>query len=322
MSTKASELSQFASIVTIGANNDISLGSSPISDITAVKVNTNNLEVSTIKAKDGTAVATIANNTGVITFASSVMTTTDINGGTIDGATIGGASASSGVFTTLSASGAASFSGTTTLTAQLGLGGPNYGSSGQVLTSQGAGSAPTWANSFPSGGIIIWSGSQSTIPSGWFLCNGANGTPDLRDRFVVGAGSTYAVGATGGQNSITSVPAHTHGAGNFVTSNTGAHTHTGTTSNSGAHTHTPNTNNRANNSSNASNSQRGSPTSLLGNLGNVIQIVDAGGDHAHNFSTSSTGAHSHNITGNTASAGNASVDIRPLYYALCYIMKG
>jgi hypothetical protein len=61
----------------------------------------------------------------------------------------------------------------------------------------------------PSGGIIIWSGSAAAIPSGWYLCNGSNGTPDLRNRFVVGAGSTYAVGATGGSaNAI--VVSHTH----------------------------------------------------------------------------------------------------------------
>lgn len=53
----------------------------------------------------------------------------------------------------------------------------------------------------PSGGIILWSGSIASIPSGWYLCNGSNSTPDLRDRFVVGAGSTYAVGATGGEAS-------------------------------------------------------------------------------------------------------------------------
>lgn len=48
------------------------------------------------------------------------------------------------------------------------------------------------------GSIIIWSGSIVSIPSGYALCDGTNGTPDLRDRFVVGAGSTYAVGASGG----------------------------------------------------------------------------------------------------------------------------
>jgi len=50
----------------------------------------------------------------------------------------------------------------------------------------------------PSGGIIIWSGAANAIPSGWYLCNGSNSTPDLRNRFVIGAGSTYSVAATGG----------------------------------------------------------------------------------------------------------------------------
>ena len=64
-----------------------------------------NLEVTNIKAKDGTASATIADSTGVMTIASSVLTTADINGGTIDGVTIGGASAGAGTFTTLTATG-------------------------------------------------------------------------------------------------------------------------------------------------------------------------------------------------------------------------
>ena len=61
----------------------------------------------------------------------------------------------------------------------------------------------------PSGGIILWSGSTGSIPTGWFLCNGSNSTPDLRSRFLVGAGSTYAVGATGG-SADASLPSHTH----------------------------------------------------------------------------------------------------------------
>jgi hypothetical protein len=65
------------------------------------------------------------------------------------------------------------------------------------------------AAGIPSGGIIIWSGSSGSIPSGWYLCDGSNSTPDLRNRFVVGATSTYAVGATGGSaNAI--VVSHTH----------------------------------------------------------------------------------------------------------------
>lgn len=66
----------------------------------------------------------------------------------------------------------------------------------------------------PSGLITLWSGSKDAVPDGWALCDGSNGTPDLRDRFVVGAGSSYAVGATGGENTHTltenEMPAHQH----------------------------------------------------------------------------------------------------------------
>jgi hypothetical protein len=61
----------------------------------------------------------------------------------------------------------------------------------------------------PAGVIVMWSGSIASIPSGWALCNGSNGTPDLRDRFIVGAGSSYAVAATGGSKDAIAV-SHTH----------------------------------------------------------------------------------------------------------------
>lgn len=54
------------------------------------------------------------------------------------------------------------------------------------------------ANTVPSGLISLWSGAVAAVPAGWALCDGSNGTPDLRDRFVVGAGSGYTVGASGG----------------------------------------------------------------------------------------------------------------------------
>ena len=66
----------------------------------------------------------------------------------------------------------------------------------------------------PTGCIVLWSGAASDIPDGWHLCDGTNGTPDLRDRFVIGAGSTYAPGATGGNAQVTlteeQLPAHRH----------------------------------------------------------------------------------------------------------------
>ncbi len=55
----------------------------------------------------------------------------------------------------------------------------------------------------PLGLIFLWSGSVGTIPTNYALCNGSNGTPDLRDSFIVGAGSTYSPGDTGGTLKIT-----------------------------------------------------------------------------------------------------------------------
>jgi hypothetical protein len=66
------------------------------------------------------------------------------------------------------------------------------------------GTAPS-VNAIPAGSIIMWSGSIGAIPSGYVICDGTNGTPDLRDRFVVGSGNTFAVGNTGGfTSSVTS----------------------------------------------------------------------------------------------------------------------
>jgi hypothetical protein len=69
--------------------------------------------------------------------------------------------------------------------------------------------APASAPAVPTGGIILWSGSTGSIPATWYLCDGTNGTPDLRNSFIVGAGSTYAVNATGGTADAV-VVSHTH----------------------------------------------------------------------------------------------------------------
>jgi hypothetical protein len=100
------------------------------------------------------------------------------------------------------------------------------GTSGNLLTSNGT----TWASaapptSFVAGMIMLWSGSIASIPSGWALCNGSNGTPDLRNRFIVGAGSTYAVDATGGSADAI-VVSHTHTASSSSVVTDPGHTHT------------------------------------------------------------------------------------------------
>lgn len=77
----------------------------------------------------------------------------------------------------------------------------------------------------PSGCIGLWSGSVASIPANWYLCNGLNGTPDLRDRFVVGAGGNYAKGATGGANSVTTTASITIGSTTLTTAQIPKHTH-------------------------------------------------------------------------------------------------
>jgi len=60
----------------------------------------------------------------------------------------------------------------------------------------------------------MWSGSSTNVPSGWTLCDGSDGTPDLRDRFIVGAGGSYTSGDTGGAESVAlskaEMPSHGH----------------------------------------------------------------------------------------------------------------
>jgi microcystin-dependent protein len=72
----------------------------------------------------------------------------------------------------------------------------------------------------PAGIIGMWSGTVASIPTGWALCDGQSGRPDLRNKFVVGAGNSYAVNAGGG-NKDAIVVSHTH------TGTVASHSHTG-----------------------------------------------------------------------------------------------
>ena len=113
--------------------------------------------------------------------------------------------------------------GQTPITGNLQMGGNKITgmANGTALTD-----AATVAQSVPTGCILMWSGSIATIPSGWLICDGTNGTPDLRSRFIVGAGSTYAVNATGGSADATLVShSHTASSSSSVTDN--GHSHAG-----------------------------------------------------------------------------------------------
>ena len=149
----------------------------------------------------------------------------------------------------------------------------------------------------PSGGIIMWSGAENLIGSssaggtgpGWVMCNGGNNTPDLRNRFIVGAGvgGSYAVNAQGGADSVTlnssQMPSHYHNA--FVSGNVG---------------HLRNTSNLSSTNYPAS----GTGPSHL----NEAYNISASGAQPNVGRTSSTGS-------------SSSHENRPPYYALCFIMK-
>jgi len=163
----------------------------------------------------------------------------------------------------------------------------------------------------PSGGIIMWSGLITSIPTGWGLCDGSNGTPDLRNRFVVGAGDQYDRNDTGGADSVTlteaQMPSHNH---TGSTSTDGYHSHSGSTSTNGEHTHEV-------------------PGGRSGGEGIDIQEQLSGsnrvttlsaGNHSHSLDINGNGNHSHSFTTNNTGGGD-SHENRPPYLALAFIMK-
>ena len=156
-------------------------------------------------------------------------------------------------------------------------------------TTQIATTAFVAQNAILRGMIVMWSGAVASIPTGYALCDGTNDTPDLRNRFVVGAGSTYNPNNTGG-SANTTLPAHTH---------------TGSTSTTGNHQHTiPHHLVQA--VSGTGDIDRDNEYQQWKALSG--QKTGATGNHKHTFTTASSGT----------SATNANL---PPYYALAFIMK-
>jgi microcystin-dependent protein len=170
----------------------------------------------------------------------------------------------------------------------------------------------------PPGGIIMWSGAINDIPVGWALCDGSNGTPDLRDRFIVGAGGAYNPGNTGGAQSVAltvaQMPQHNHSASS---DSAGGHEHNVEFVGSfGSPPEVPQFNRvlmGRNNSvlRRATESDSGTP------------VYGIGGDAVLNIpriDIDISGNHQHNITVNNSGSGDPHEN-RPPYYALAYIMK-
>jgi len=146
----------------------------------------------------------------------------------------------------------------------------------------------------PTGLISLWSGAANAIPTGYVLCDGTNSTPDLRNRFLIGAGSTYAVGDTGGSADAT-IPAHTHAL-------TGASTSTASLTGT-FDTSKPN-----------------GSTGIVSNGPTLAAAAD--GNQSTGMRYSIDASHSHTLSGSTDSTGSSATNANlPPYYALCYIMK-
>jgi len=182
---------------------------------------------------------------------------------------------------------------------------------GDVLAWDGSDWAPSvpGAASIPAGLIVMWSGLLVNIPSGWALCDGTAGTPDLRDRFVRGAAAGADPGATGG------AATHTHaGHSNHAVTQPANHVVTQPANHSdhstaGAHTHDVHT---------TAVKTTGLDTVLTGP---VTHSSDGG--HAHDAHSAHSGAAVDAHSGSAVDTHSAhdSVSLIPTFFALAYLMK-
>ena len=184
----------------------------------------------------------------------------------------------------------------------------------------------------PSGFIGLWSGNSGNIPSGWYLCDGNNSTPDLRDKFVIGAS------AGTGDTSYPGLSPSASGGSADATLVSHSHTFSG----SGSHSHTINNHTHSFSGSGSSSHTHGIPKGRGGSQASITNYVPSprveqdqasfSSDSATvsisiigtsgNPSDRGTDSQSVSISGTTNSPGSSATNANlPPYYALCYIMK-
>lgn len=198
----------------------------------------------------------------------------------------------------LTIAGTLTSSSTLAVTGNLTLDGAS-GTSGQVMVSQGSGNTPIWGSGFPTGGIIMWSGTIATIPSGWYLCDGTNSTPDLRNKFIIAAHSDDGGVA---KTSVTGSATQTGGSKDAIVV---SHTHTASVTDPG-HTH------------------------VIGNNGNTGgrdlggwsgPYMMASGDRIGDWSTATESATTGITVANSTTGSSGTNANLPPFYALAFIMK-
>jgi hypothetical protein len=184
------------------------------------------------------------------------------------------------------------------------------GTAGNALISNGSAWASQAISTFASGMILLWSGSVASIPTGWVLCDGTNSTPDLRDRFIVGAGSTYAVNATGGSATLTPAGSISVAGTALTEAQMPKHFHSLRGPNGPFTSTVPSAT-----ASGSGNYGGGTPDDgTIGYGTNSVGGNAASGSSGTGTSNGDTHTHSATFTGSSGSS-------LPPYYALAYIMK-
>jgi microcystin-dependent protein len=201
-----------------------------------------------------------------------------------------------------------------------------------LIAAQIAAVNATIVASIPAGLIAQWSGTIAAIPAQWKLCDGTLGTPDLRDKFVVGASAGANAGATGGANSITlsqaNLPAHNHTFSGTTSDQSADHFHAGWTDVQTANGNVYGLSQSFSTSGAADGvfskggavTVAGTPTAVDNGDGGRFAFNWAHG-HAVGIGGASNG-HTHNYSGTTSSVGSATaIDNRPAFYAVLFLMK-
>merc|ERR1712178_624762 len=152
--------------------------------------------------------------------------------------------------------------------------------------------------------VVMWAGSVKDIPKGWLLCDGTSGTPDLRDKFILGASEDTPVDSEGGNHTrvltVDQLPSHGHDM-----EKAGNHSHS--TSKGGSFKHDIRTNLLE------ITHRTGNPTHRLFTPNNGKNLKFEAGHRIH-----SDGEHKHKIS---HTGKNNPIDIKPQFYSLAFIMK-